>query len=457
MRALAPALAAAAALTAMLFASRLPLSPDYLLPRRGGYPLFLGAWSLFSSPLGRGVFAAVTLGVLIASAVLLCLALWRAAGRRLPASWNGKAGLILGPVLALALAVRLWTHLLDLVQSVWFPYGSMSPWESILVFASLSLIIGLAAASSAAWVEGQRRRASILLGALLVLDIGGGLLAYSSGVGRPLRADEPRGRTLFLVLTETEKGPGRDAYLLAPDVFSDRDPRPEYEALASGRRDARTLPALRALYEEEVKRWDMEGLRRALLLGVRRGDALAYSLLLAHLSAAPPSSEAFAALGALADEDAFRIGPLGAAAIARAFAHLGDMAAASSWAKKAEAGPHGVPAGLLGLEKDAPLGPGRISGTLRGAARARVALYLKRDPAAPYLLDAAGLVSSSRPDAEGRFSFTGLPAGRYYLAIALPEGPRGEVSVSGHRGDILLDARRPARRLPPLTVKLISR
>ena len=453
MRTTAPALAAAAALTAMAFSSRLPLSPDHLLPRRGGYFLYLGAWSLFSSRLGRGVFTVVTLGVLIPSAVLLCLALWRAVGRRLPSSWNGKAGLALGPIIALVLAMRLWTHLFDMAQSVWFPYASMSPWEPVLVFASLFLIIGLAAAASSAWVEGRRRRAVVLLGVLVVMDVSGALLAYSSGVGRPLRAEAPRGRTLFIILTETEKGPDRDAYLLAPDVFSDRDPRPFYEDLASGRRDARTLPALRALYEEEIKRWDVEGLRRALLLGARRGDALARSLLLSHLAAVTPSPEASQALRSLADEDAYRIGPVGAAAIARAYAHLGDAASASRWAKKAESGPSGVPEGLLDLEKGAALKPGRISGILRGAARARVALYRKRDPAAPYLLDVAGLVASAPPDAKGRFSFTGLPAGRYYLALALPEGPRGEVSVLGHRGDILLDARRPALDLPPLAVK----
>lgn len=453
MRALAPALAAASALAAMLFASRLPPSPDHILPRRGGYLLFQGAWSLFSTPLGRGVFAVVTTGVLIASVVLLCLALRRAGGRRLPPSWNEKVVLILGPVLALILAARLWAHLLDLVQTVWFPYGSMSPWEPATVLAGLFLVLVLAAGASAAWVEGRRRRASILLAALVALDISGGLLAYSRGVGRPTRAEEPNGRTLFVVLTETEKGPGRDVYLLTPDVFSPRDPRPGYAILASGRRDARALPVLRALYEEEVKRWDMEGLRRALLLGVARGDALARSLLLSHLSVVTPSAAALAALKALADEDVYRVGPLGAAAIARAYAHLGDAAAASAWARKAEAGPRGVPEGLLGLATGTPLKPGRISGTLRGAARFRVALYRRRDPSAPYLLDASGLVASAEPDARGRFSFAGLPAGRYYLALALPEGPRGEVGVLGHRGDILLDARRPARDLPPITVK----
>ena len=82
----------------------------------------------------------------------------------------------------------------------------------------------------------------------------------------------------------------------------------------------------------------------------------------------------------------------------------------------------------------------------------KVALYRKPDPAAPYLLDAAGLVASAEPDAKGRFSFSGLAAGRYYLALAFAV-PEGELRVAGHRGDLTLDARRPALDLPPLTVK----
>ena len=130
-------------------------------------------------------------------------------------------------------------------------------------------------------------------------------------------------------------------YALAPDVFSDSDPRPSLIAIASGPGDARRLPALRALYEEEVKRWDLAGLRDALLLGAQRGDPLAPSLLLAHLSAVAPSPSALAALGALSDERAWRIGPLAAAELSRAYAHLGDAAEARRWADRPR-GPLGV-------------------------------------------------------------------------------------------------------------------
>ena len=72
--------------------------------------------------------------------------------------------------------------------------------------------------------------------------------------------------------------------------------------------DARTLPALRALYREEIKRWDLSGLRDALLLGLSRGDVLAPSLLLSHSAAVRPSPEALAAVRAVSDEKSWRIG-----------------------------------------------------------------------------------------------------------------------------------------------------
>jgi hypothetical protein len=96
---------------------------------------------------------------------------------------------------------------------------------------------------------------------------------------------------------------------------------------------------------------------------------------------------------------------------------------------------------------------------LRAPGRARIALYARADASAPYLLDAAGFVASTTPDSRGRFEFRGLAAGRYYLAVALSSenGRRGEVSVSGARGDLILDASRAAVDLPPLTVSFASR
>lgn len=143
---------------------------------------------------------------------------------------------------------------------------------------------------------------------------------------------------------------------------------------------------------------------------------------------------------------------LSAARIARAYAHLGEAASARAWAAKAA-----IPAGLLGLDGGGALKPGRVAGTMKGLPTLRAALYRRPDAVAPYLLDASGFVAAADPDAKGRFAFEGLPAGRYYLAFAFPadpEGLRGDVVVSGHRGDIILDARRRAVDLPAIVLRV---
>jgi hypothetical protein len=452
------ALVAAAALAAMLFASRLPPGPEFLLPRRGGFALYRAAWALFGVPGGRTVFSAAV-ALLLLACLAVFVAVLRRSVRKWPATWSARAALALGPLAAVFLAARACTRSLDLIQLVWFPYGAMDAREPFAAFALFALAFVPAAAAARAWTAGRRRRGAALCAALAVLDVGGLALGAAKGVSLSAALPTALGKTLFVVLTEGPKGPDREAYALSPDVFSGGDPRAFSRAFAApGRRDARALPALRALYEEDVKRWDLVGLRDDLLLGASRGDPLAPSLLLAHLAAVAPTPEATAALGALADESSWRVGPLGAAAISRAYAHLGDREAAVRWAAKA-GGPQGIAPGLLAPSGGGTLKPGRVAGILRAPGRSRVALYLKTDPAAPYLLDAAGLVAAAEPDARGRFVFTGLSAGRYYLALAIPEedGRRGEVSVSGSRGDLILDARRPTLDLPPLTIKFTPR
>lgn len=451
------ALLASAALAAMLFASRLPPGADFFLPRRGGSGLYRAAWALFAAPGARTAFSAVVALVLLACAAAFVLDLRRAA-RKPHKSWNTRLGLLIGPVFALLLAVRLGGAVLDLVQLVWFPYGGMNAREPFAAFALFVIALAPAATAARHWVGGRRRSATVLFGTLVLLQIAGAVYGGAKGVGRVPAAPPARGRTLYVVLTEGQKGPDHEIYSLEHDVFFDPDPRPYYRALAQGEHDARVLPALRALYESETKRWDLGGLRDALLLGVSRGDALAPSLLLAHLTAAPPSPEARAALGALADESTWRIGPLGAAALARACAHQGDAEAAARWAAKS-GGPNGIAPGLLGLSKAGGERLGSIRGTVRAPGASRVALYVKQDPAAPYLLGAAGLAAAAEPDAHGHFSFSGLALGRYYLALAVSneDGRRGEVSVSGSRGDLILDARRPALDLPPLTIRFTPR
>lgn len=451
------AFGAAVVLAGMLFASRLPPGADFFLPRRGGYWLYRAAWSLFSRPGGRLFFAVTVSFLLLACGTLLARSL-RLAVKRAPSTWSGWSALALGPLAAAVLAVRLGGRVLDLIQILWFPYGSMDAREPLAAALLFAAVFAPAAIAVRAWLSGRRRRALALFGALVILDAAGAVFGAVRGVRRPLGVPPASGKTLFVVLTEGEKGPGHETYAIAPDVFGDPDPRERYRALAAGPGDGRSLRALRALYTEETKRWDLAGLREALLLGAAKGDPLAPGLLLAHLTVAPISAEASSALGALADEDSWRIGPLGAAALSRAYSHLGNMEAAERWAARAST-PGGVAPGLLATASGGALKPGRISGTLRAPGRSRIALYERQDPAAPYFLDAAGLVASATPDARGRFSFSGLAAGRYYLAVALSDenGRRGEVSISGNRGDLILGARHPARDLPPLLVNFAPR
>ncbi|MBI4370901.1 MAG: hypothetical protein HY552_01245 [Elusimicrobia bacterium] len=429
-RRLAP-LAAAAALAAMLFVSRLPPSDAFFLPRRGGFWLYQAAWAMSATGRGRAIFSGVVALALLAAGFVYLRSLWRAASRRILVALGGF-------VAAALLAADAFRRVLDLVQLVWFPYGSMDVREPLVVFVLAAAFLALAAELSLAWAAGRRGRALRLAFVLAALDLGGAGLARARGVGRPLPDPGPPVVAAYVVLTETPAGPSREPYLLISGLFSSRDVRPELRALAAKPGDARALPALRALYEEDVKRWDVPALRRDLSLGASRGDGLAFALLSSHLASAASSPEARAALDALSDERAYRIGPLGAVSLARAYARLGAGPESGRWAARG-----GVPAGLLGLDAVGALSPGRVSGTLRGPRPAAVALYRWGDPS--YLLDASGLVAAAEPDVRGRFAFYGLPAGRYYLAFAFPAAAAsGPPEVSGHRGDITLDARHPA-------------
>lgn len=436
------ALGASLSLALMLFASRLPPGPDFFLPRRGGYGVYQAAWALLGTMMGRRLFSWGILLMLLSSAVALIVSL-RLDAKRLPKAWSARIGPFLGPLFAAYLSCRAVSHYLDYHQGSLFPYGKMNPWELPWSFVSFAVILLISVFSARSWITGRRRRALGSMAALIALDVTFAVLSYT----RPLPPVGP-GHTLYVVLTETDKGPSRDLYSLPPDVFADNK-------LKTLKPDP-TLPELRALYEQETKRWDAAGLRDALLLGLSKGDPAAPSLLLSHLTAVPPSSVSVAVLGVLSDETSYRIGPLGAAALARAYAHVGDLASAKRWAARAD-GPNGIAPGLLGLNNGITGKPGTISGSVRAPGPLRVALYVRPDPAAPYLLDAAGFVASAAPDARGRFAFTGLPAGRYSLAFAFPDQDRGEVSVSGHRGDLILDARRPALELPPVTVSFTPR
>lgn len=422
----------------MLFASRLPVTLDFILPRRGGWPLFALAHEALSRPGARRLFTAVV-SLLLAGSLARFAGLIAAAvrGRK----WTLADFLTRGFLLALVILLLRWSFAVwfEVSQKAWFPFGSLNALEPFanLLFDSSALFCAMTAALACLSARPVR-------GALLAWAAANALAALlaSSLYGAWGAAPAPdAARRLFVVLTEEEGRPGQAAYDLPVAA------QPRLQISGAGR-----LESLRALYEVQAKLMDPARLRSALMLGVKYNDGLARTLLLEHLSVAPPSPGALGALGALADETAHRIGPMGASRIALAYAHLGDAAQAAVWAQRGAEGPRGIPAGLLDLTGGGALKPGRISGRLQGLRPLKIALYRKTDPAAPYLLDAAGLVASTEPDAKGRFAFLGLTAGRYYLAFAF-EAPRGEIRIAGHRGDLKLDARKTFLDLPPLTIK----
>jgi len=426
----------------MIFASRLPATLDFILPRRAGWALFSLAHEALSRPGPRRAFtAAVSLLLLGAVARFAWLAVSALRGRK----WTAALFLGRGFVLALIVLLLRWSFSVwfEVAQKVWFPFGALNPLEPLANLVFCSLVAYAAMAAALACLSPRPAPLRTLAGWAAANALAAAAALVLCGAWRPSASSAVESRRLFVVLTEEEGRPGQAAY----DLPIAPAPRPPSGA---GR-----LESLRALYERQAKLMDPAGLRSALILGVKHGDDLARALLLEHLSAAPPSPEALGALGALADETAHRVGSMGASRIALAYAHLGDAAQAALWARRGEAAPRGIPAGLLDLSGGGALKPGRISGRLEGPRPLKVALYRKSDPAAPYLLDAAGLVASAEPDAAGRFSFSGLAAGRYYLAFAFAV-PEREIRVAGHRGDLTLDARRPALDLPALTVKPAS-
>lgn len=434
----APALGAGTALAAMLFAARLPVTLDFILPRRAGWPLFALAHDALSRPGPRSAF---TWSVSLLLAASFARAAWLLVASARKRKWSGRGFMIRGFAAAVVVLLTRWSFAiwLEVSQKVWFPFGALNPLEPFANLLACSAIAFAAMACALACVSARPVRALVVWGGANALAA---ILAYSAyGAWRDAPPPDA-GRLLFVVLTEEDGRPGRAAYDL-----------PVAEAPATPLAGVSRLETLRALYETRAKLMDPKGLRSALMLGVKHNDDLARSLLLAHLSAAPPSPEALGALGALADETAHRIGAVGASRIALAYAHLGDAAQAAVWAKRAEAAPRGIPAGLLDLSGGGALKPGRIAGRLEGVRPLRVGLYLKPDPGAPYLLDAAALVASTVPDAKGAFTFNGLAAGRYYLAFAFSPQDR-ELRVHGHRGDLTLDARRRYIELPSLRTDL---
>lgn len=426
----------------MLFASRLPITLDFILARRAGWPLFALAREALLHPWFRRGFVGLVSILFVGSLARFGALIGGVVRGR---KWTPVTFLTSGFLLALIVLLLRWSFSIwfEVSQKVWFPFGSLNALEPFvnLLFGALTILCAMAATLACL---SSRPVMRIMLTWGLANGVAA-LLAFSLYGAWSASPAPDAARRLFVVLTEEEGRPGQAAY----DLPVAAQPRLQMSGV-------RRLESLRALYELRAKLMDPAGLRSALMLGVKYNDDLARSLLLEHLCAAPPSPEALGALGSLADETVHRIGPIGASRIALAYAHLGDAAQAAVWAQRGAEGPRGIPSGLLDLSGGGALKPGRISGRLEGLKPLKIALYRKADPAAPYLLDASGLVASAEPDAKGRFSFSGLSAGRYYLAFAF-ETPRGEIRVSGHRGDLSLDARKASLDLPPLTIKPSSR
>lgn len=433
-----PALGAGAALSAMLFASRLPVTLDFILPRRAGWPLFAFGFEALSRPSARAAFTAAVCLIFLAAMARFG---WLVASAMRGRSWSVRDFLARGFHLALIVFLLRWSFAiwLEVSQKVWFPYGSLNAVEPLANLIVASAIVCAAMAAALGCLAPKRTEVRIMWAWAGVNVLAGLLAVFEYGAWFPNPAPET-GRRLFVVLTEEEGRPGQAAYDLP------------LKAARTPSNGVARLEGLRQLYETRAKLMDPSGLRSALMLGVKHGDELARSLLLDHLRAAQPSPEALGALGALADETAHRVGAMGASRIALAYAHLGDAAQAASWAKRGEERPRGIPAGLLDLSGGGALKPGRISGKVAGVMPLKVALYRKSDPMAPYLLDAGALTASMEPDAAGKFSFTGLGAGRYYLAFAF-EAPAAAVLVTGHRGDLVLDAKRTAADAGTLAIK----
>lgn len=437
----------------MLFASRLPVTLDFILPRRAGWALFALAFEAFSRPGPRGGFTvAVSLALAGSIARFGFLALAAARSRR----WSAREAFACALACVLTLLLTRWSFAVwfEISQKVWFPLGSMNVVEPAANAAVCSAILLAAMSSALRLLADSKRLVRTLLPWTAVNAAAAALAMAAYGAWRPsgplAGLDAAGTRRTYVVLTEEAGRPNRIAY--------DLPATEEGEALtaaekAAARPGVRRLEILRALYEARAKLMDPEGLRRALLMGVERGDDLARAVLLEHLSSAPPSPECLAAIETLADQTAHRIGPVGAARIALAYAHLGDTARAALWAERGSKNARGIPAGLLDLAGGGALKPGRISGRVNGLTPLKVGLYRKTDPGAPYLLDAAGLVASVEPGAKGRFSFSGLPAGRYYLAFAFRASAArgGEIRVSGGRGDLRLDPRAADLDVPALT------
>lgn len=376
-------------------------------------------------------------------------------------------GRVLGLLMGLAVllsAARLSISVLLRLQDAWFGPAQLDLVSPSLVFfwvAGVLLALQAAVKALAGRLTGQSSwlhlafwSAALLLPGLALevwgtacFDLGRRGAAEAAGV-----ASEPRSELTLFILGEKDKKPEVQRHDV-PLGVSGRADMSSYSVdslLSHGRRDGVfSMACLRLAAEGALMNLDEEALRAALFAAAGK-DPLAWLLLAEHLASAPRDSEATDMLASLSDEAAYLIGPLGAARLAAAYAGL-DAAKAAYWTRRASEGPGGLPEGLASVTETVLPKPSQVQGTVRGPAGVRVAIFRRRDELEAPILSPGGLAASAVPDPEGRFSFSGLPAGEYFLALSVPGKTASK--VEGHRGMISLSAQRLSVTLPPLTLR----
>lgn len=436
-----------------VFITDLPPGAEFILPRRHGFWLFKAAWLMLQKSWVSAWIGLALPIVMLGGAVVGVWAIWRY--RPKFTGWTPTLTAWAGPLVAILAATLVVVSEMAWIRLSLFPFASMNAWELPVSFLVFGATIVLAVLGAKNWLSGEHSRALWQGGAVLAVGAGLWLFLHAHGIGAQLPMASAPGNTTYFVFTERKEG-GVEVRRVDRqfDVFAGPDSEAPLRAIAQDPSDLRAVTACRVLADLALRRMDPASLRDALLMGSARGDLLSRALLLAHLNAAIPSPEAISALGALADEDAFRVGPMGALSLSRAYTHLDVKDKAQLWAGKVG---DGVPPGMLTSAAGGALHPGKISGQLKGVSRARVGLYTRPSADAPYYLDAGALVASADTGADGKFSFAGLPAGRYYLAVAVGNlAPMSNLNLGGVKGDIVLDAKHASVALSAITTAPIS-
>ena len=472
------AVAAGLGLAAIFFLPRLPMSLDFILPRRSGFLFFKIATQINQSPVLRITSSWAALVVLCAALASATLYLYR---RSQPPEvpWKSREGLLRAMIfaggfyLAWRLARFAVSLCVDLIENVYFPPESLDLREPIILWACFSAVI-LASLRTAAvlweWSAAKRSKlrelAERLAPAWLLLACSLGWYAwavsrYDAGhislddaAGIPSQSRDPRS---VIVLSEKEGSPHYEVHAIsAGSPWAGFTP----EGLETVEKYLSRLPtvfsrtALAYLYDGYAVRMDGDRLRHALLRGHQAGDGLARMLLLENLAVSVPNSAHRVLLESLADEKAYRIGPKGCARIAAVYRHFGIADQAQYWRQRASEGEGAVASGLLALsEEGGALKPGVVRGALRAGGRVTVGLYARPDPYAPYALGPTQLVESVEADHRGRFEFRGLSAGEYFLAFSLDSLLQDNTRLSGHKGNIRLSSRHPEEELAPIAIK----